>query len=491
MMESLPLFREALQRIALYEKHSQLNAFVHRIPSQSILDQVSKQLSPHNNNNNSLTSEIKGKLIALKANFCVESWPVDACSKALEGYISPFDSTVAERLKKNGAVLTGLTNMDEFGMGSTGETSVHGPTLNPWGSHLSCGGSSSGSAVAVATGSVFCAIGSDTGGSVRLPASHCGVVGLKPTRGAISRFGLIAYASSLDVPGIICQNVNDVRNVFDIVAGPDGKDATCLSKSWKETWLQQNIKREGIKVGLVKDFYLPELSSSVVQAWSDGARILANTGMNVIDGITFPSLPEALAAYYVLAFAEASSNLARYDGVRYGHRTSNPPSRQEGKLDSNLSELHREYARTRTEAFGDEVQRRLLMGALALTSRRNGQSESPSYYALACDVRERLRRDFLNAFETVDVILLPTAPWSPAKREKSENVTKGYVEDTMTVPASLAGLPAISVPATICPETGGPIGLQVIGPAGHDGLVLRIAEILEKGFNFVPFSNRS
>ena len=470
-------------RLTAMEKYAALNAFTHRVPQQVVLDQVMRSLE-----SNAGSPDLRGKLVALKANFCVKDWPSDACSKALRGYVAPFDSTVAERLRSSGAVLCGLTNMDEFGMGSTGETSIHGPTINPWGAHLSCGGSSSGSAVAVATGSVFCAIGSDTGGSVRLPASHCGVVGMKPTRGAISRFGLIAYASSLDMPGIMCQNVRDVQLVLDALAGPDNRDSTCLSSKWKLTWLQQSIKNEGIKVGLAKDFYLPELSPSVVQAWSDGASFLANTGMDVVDGLEFPTLPDSLSAYYVIALAEASSNLARYDGVRYGHRASNTDNGNNGEP----MDLHSEYAKTRTEAFGDEVQRRLLMGSLALT-RRSFKTGDSSYYAMACGVREKIREEFRKAFEKVDVLLLPTSPFSPLKRAKAErsedeDVTKGYVEDTMTVPASLAGLPAISVPARLCGETGGPIGLQVIGRAGQDGTVLRVAEILERGFNFVPFT---
>ena len=477
-MPESALLKEAMQRLAMMDKYHALNAFVYRIPQAVAMQEVTKQIAKGVSPN----SPLRGKLVALKANFCVKDWPSDACSKALSGYVSPFDSTIASRLRANGAVLTGLTNMDEFGMGSTGETSLHGPAVNPWGSDLSCGGSSSGSAVAVATGAVFCAIGSDTGGSVRLPASHCGVVGMKPTKGAISRYGLIAYASSLDSPGIICQNVRDVATVLDVLAGPDGKDSTCLSANWKLSWLEQSITNEGIRVGLPKDFYLPEMSAEVVQAWSDGALILGNAGLHVSETKPLPSLSDALAAYYVIALAEASSNLARYDGVRYGHRSA-----------LNGKDIYEDYAQTRSEAFGEEVQRRLLMGSLALTRQDNAKSTDRSTYALACDVRERLRTEFREAFQDVDVMLIPTAPWSAptlSGRDKN-NVTRGFVEDTMTVPASLAGLPAISVPARLCAESGAPIGLQVVGRAGQDGLVLRVAEILERSFCFTPFTQRN
>ena len=468
----MPLVQEAKARLALLQKYHHINAFTYTLPAAEILNQV--QLAQE--------GKLQGKLIALKANFCVKSWPSDACSKVLSGFKSPFDSTIVTRLKSEGAVIMGLTNMDEFAMGSTGETSVYGATLNPWGSNFSCGGSSSGSAAAVATSSVYCAIGSDTGGSVRIPASHCGVVGFKPTRGAISRYGLIAYANSLDVPGIFAQKVNHVSNVFDVIAGDDEHDMT----SRDVNKLTKPINHSNIRIGLVNEFNFPELDSNVVQAWKSAAEIFNLLGLKIQSGLTLPTLPDCLPAYYVIALAEASSNLARYDGIRYGHRTSFSVS---AYSQQNSNQLHLEYARTRTEGFGDEVQRRILMGSLALTRKKDNPESYSSDYFLANLIREKLKRDFDKIFENVDLILLPTSPWSPLRQKidaKNENVINSYLEDTLTVPASLAGLPAISVPARLCSDTLGPIGVQIIGRSGDDRLVLEAASLLEKGFQFTP-----
>jgi aspartyl-tRNA(Asn)/glutamyl-tRNA(Gln) amidotransferase subunit A len=474
----MALVREAISRLSLADKYANLNAFTYRLPSNVILDSVRHSQAAAS------TSPLQGKLIAVKANFSVKDWPSDACSKALSNYKAPYDSTVAVRLKSDGAVLVGLTNMDEFGMGSTGESSYHGPTNNPYGSHLSCGGSSSGSAVAVATGSVFSAIGSDTGGSVRLPASHCGVVGMKPTRGTISRHGLIAYASSLDVPGIIAQKVRDVSIVLDSIAGSDEKNDLTCRKPWKAIDWSRTSPFSGIRVGLVKEFYHKDLSESVVNIWRKGADLLLGHGMEILGNLSIPTIPDSLSAYYVIALAEASSNLARYDGVRYGYRATNNAS-----LD-----LQQEYAKTRTESFGDEVQRLIIMGSLALTRRHLGNNldEQTSYYDLASGVRQKLCQDFDRVFDQVDLLLLPTAPWPPIKKKNvAFNVTQGYVEDTMTVPASLAGLPAISVPAGICTSSGAPIGLQIIGRFDEDELVIRAAEALEHGLAFPSLFNLS
>ncbi|KAH9260158.1 aspartyl/glutamyl-tRNA(Asn/Gln) amidotransferase, A subunit [Batrachochytrium salamandrivorans] len=441
---------------------SQTNAFVFVRPVEELQALVASQ---------SQVGVFKGKLFGVKANFAVKNWPSDACSKMLDTYRSPFSATVVDLIEKQGGVLAGLTNMDEFGMGSNGQTSRHGPTLNPWNAKLSPGGSSSGSAAAVAEGLVFAALGSDTGGSVRLPASHCGVVGFKPSSGAVSRYGLIAYANSLDTVGILCQRVSEVEQVFEAIipqGDGDGKDMTCTTR------VEPLTVSAPIRVGLCSEFALAGMSPRVIECWKRASEVLAAAKLEIKDLQGFlPTLPEALPAYYVLALAEASSNLARYDGVRYGHRT------QVRGL-----ELQEEYAKSRGEGFGEEVQRRLLMGNLALT-RRNKEDEDTSFYSMAQVVRQRLENDFVGLFGECDVLLLPTSPWpSRELNSLSDNVVDAFLEDTLTVPASLAGLPAVSVPCMVCPDTGSPIGMQIVGQRGQDRLVLHIASMLERGLDF-------
>jgi aspartyl-tRNA(Asn)/glutamyl-tRNA(Gln) amidotransferase subunit A len=441
----------------------------------------------------SIVTNICGKKIAIKANFCVKGWPSDACSKILQGFIAPYSATAVERLENAGAILCGLTNMDEFGMGSEGYTSIYGPTQNPHCPTRSPGGSSSGSAVAVATNSCFAALGSDTGGSVRLPASHCGIVGFKPSRGRISRWGLIAYANSLDTPAILAKNVDDIISVANIVCGPDDKDETCIPTPWKiinNNSTTINFSQQ-LKIGIPLELVnVAELDADIRKIWKNTLQLLTHLGVNLVP-ISLPHLIHALPTYYVLAMTEASSNLARYDGIRYGYRCVNSLE----ELTKKKYSLWEEYSKTRSEGFGINVKERLVMGSLALSMRDEFNS-----YNKALKVRSQIKQDFNNAFQHCNVMILPTSTKIPpllpninCGEQCEDNIIDSFVQDLMTVPASLGDLPAISVPVDWISVTERssssntsqiPIGMQIIGGFGEDEQVLNCAKGLEKVLNF-------
>ena len=411
-------------------------------------------------------SPLAGVPLAVKDIFCVEGTPTTAGSRILEGYRPPYTATPVERLTAAGAPMLGKTNMDEFAMGSSNENSAYGPACNPWSPDRVPGGSSGGSAAAVAAGLAPWSIGTDTGGSIRQPASLCGLVGLKPTYGAVSRYGMIAFASSLDQCGPITRDVTDAALLLrHLVAGRrDPCDSTSVDFP-EEIELPRSQGLDGLRVGVV-----PELSEAAtieagVKAVFDATlERIEELGAGV-EEISLPHTEHGLSAYYVLAPAEASANLSRYDGVRFGLRSG----------DGDLLSL---YERTRAEGFGDEVKRRIMLGTYALSS---GYYEA--YYGRAQRVRTKIAEDFRAAFERVDLVVTPTSP-SVAFRlgERTADPMAMYMSDYCTVPMSLAGLPAISIPAGL--SEGLPVGLQITGPAFSENRILAAAHALERAIGF-------
>jgi aspartyl-tRNA(Asn)/glutamyl-tRNA(Gln) amidotransferase subunit A len=407
-----------------------------------------------------------GVPVAVKDLFCVEGVPSTAASRILEGYRPPYTATAVERLRRAGAPVLGKTNQDEFAMGSSNENSGYGPVSNPWDSERVPGGSSGGSAAAVAAGTAPWAIGTDTGGSIRQPASLCGIVGLKPTYGAISRYGMIAFASSLDQCGPLTRDVTDAALLLRHMVGRDPCDSTSLDFP-EQIELPSSERLDGVRVGVwgFEEEGLDPGVASVCRAAVDRIEELGGTATE----IQLPHAGHGLSAYYVIAPAEASANLARYDGVRYGKRAGN----------GDLTSL---YEQTRHDGFGDEVKRRILIGTYALSS---GYYEA--YYGSAQKVRTRIAQDFSTAFEQVDLIVTPTSPTVAFKLgERTADPLAMYLSDYFTVPMPLAGLPAISIPCGL--SEGLPVGLQLAGPAFSENRILDAAYALEQalGFEGVP-----
>lgn len=410
---------------------------------------------------------LAGVCVAIKANICTKQGITSAGSRMLEHYRSPFDATAVTRLLEAGATLSGTTNMDEFGMGGSTEHSAFGPTRNPWDPARVPGGSSGGSAAAVAAELVPVALGSDTGGSIRQPASHCGVVGLKPTYGRVSRFGLIAYASSLDCIGPIGRTVRDCAKVLTVISGIDHNDATSAAEPVPDMEADLDQPIGALRVGVVRSMLDEHLHPAVAKACQATLDRIIHSGGTVID-IELPHARYAVAAYYLVAPAEASSNLARYDGVRYGYRAKLGPN-------ATIEDL---YTRTRTEGFGPEVRRRIMLGTHALSS-----GYYDAYYLRALKVRRLIKQDYDHAFtqHNLHAIVSPVSP-GPAFRfgEKLDNPMALYLEDQFTVSVSLAGLPAVSVPAGMTDDPMPlPIGVQLIGQAFDEPTLLRVARMLE------------
>ncbi|KAJ2503970.1 Trimeric GatFAB AmidoTransferase(AdT) complex subunit [Coemansia sp. RSA 2052] len=485
------------------KRNSELNAYAAR--------KTPAEISAHE----SSEGPLKDWPIAIKANIATSSSVTSCASRALGTYTSPFQATVVDSLEHSGAVVVGKTNMDEFGMGSKTTFSIYGTTYNPHASEQdtkrkepvesdrhTAGGSSGGSAAAVASGMCRAALGSDTGGSVRLPAAWCGVVGFKPTYGRISRHGLVAYGSSLDAVGIIARNVPDVQCVFRVAAVPDRRDMTCMTSSLRariaalaesRPWVTQIRERDepeaaplaGIRVGIPEEYWVSELSEPALESWKAGASRLAALGCEVVS-VSLPHTPSALPAYYTLAWAEASSNLARYDGIRYGRRSGTRPETRD------LQNASQKYANTRSEGFGAEVQRRILLGTYVMSS-----AASEHYFGPSQKIRRLIQQEFDAIFAlpnalhaagsaatrisrppgAVDVLLFPTATGAaPRLGDQEDSRVANYVNDVMTVPASLAGIPAISVPVGYV--DGLPLGLQLAAQYGDDELLLRVARHL-------------
>jgi len=447
------LVEEHLQRAAKSE--SSVHAFVQLTAERARADadridlarSAGEELGP-----------LAGIPLAIKDNLCTQGVTTTCSSRMLETFVPPYEAAVTERLWRAGGVLVGKTNLDEFAMGGSTETSAFGATSNPWNTDHVPGGSSGGSAAAVATGACVASLGSDTGGSIRQPASFCGVVGLKPTYGRVSRWGLVAFASSLDQVGPFATSVADAAELLQVIAGPDPRDSTCLNAEVPDfsSGLSQSIK--GLKVGVIRECFDAEgLDGEVKASTQAAAAQLEALGAELVE-VSCPRFTDGIATYYVIAPSEASANLARYDGVKYGFRAEDAES------------LAAMTARSRAEGFGAEVQRRILIGTYALSA-----GYVDAYYRKAQQVRTLIRRDFDAAFQSVDVLLTPTAPTTAFRSgAHADDPLAMYLADLLTIPVNLAGLPAISVPCGFS-QAGLPIGVQLIGNVLEEARLLQVA----------------
>ncbi len=406
--------------------------------------------------------KLAGIPVTVKDNICTKGIRTTCGSKILENFVPPYDATVVKRLKAADAVLVGKTNMDEFAMGSSTETSHFGVTKNPYGPDRVPGGSSGGSAAALAAGEAIVALGSDTGGSIRQPASFCGVVGLKPTYGRVSRFGLVAYASSLDQIGPLARNVRDCALLLGVIAGQDPCDSTSADVPVPDYLSSLDKEIKGLKIGLPQEYFAEGLEEEVKSALLSTVKQLQGQGAEV-EEITLPHTEYAIATYYLLATAEASANLARYDGVRYSFREEDP---------ANLDQM---YRRSRSRGFGAEVKRRIMLGTYALSA-----GYYDAYYLKAQKVRTLIMQDFQQAFQKVDVLVTPTSPTVAFKiGEKIDDPLQMYLSDIYTISANLAGIPGISVPCGLS-SVGLPIGIQILGRHFEEETVLQAAYAVER-----------
>lgn len=410
--------------------------------------------------------KLAGVPIAIKDNICTDGIRTTCASKMLEDFIPPYDATVVKKLKEEDAVIIGKTNMDEFAMGSSNENSAFKKTKNPWDLKRVPGGSSGGSAAVVAAGIAPISLGSDTGGSIRQPAAFCGIAGLKPTYGLVSRFGLVAFASSLDQIGPFGKTVRDCALTLEVIAGHDSMDSTSLDKEFDKDYLSAlDGSVEGLKIAVPKEFFGKGLNSEIEKAIKDTIEKLKSMGA-VIEEISLPITEEGLSAYYIISSAEASSNLSRYDGIRYGYRSKNYETIDE------LMEM------SRSEGFGKEVKRRIMLGTYALSS-----GYYDAYYNRAQKLRKKIQEQFKEVFESYDLILSPTSPVIPfLSGEKSSNPLEMYLADIYTVNINLAGVPAISIPCAFSSE-GLPIGVQIIGSHFGEKKILKAAYALEQELN--------
>ncbi len=409
-----------------------------------------------------ISSPLLGIPVAIKDNMCTEGIATTCASKILANFVPPYDATVVARLKQAGAVLCGKPNMDEFAMGSSTENSGYFVTRNPWDLARIPGGSSGGSAAAVAADECIGSLGSDTGGSIRQPAACCGVTGLKPTYGRVSRFGLVAFASSLDQIGPITKDVTDAALLMNVIGGHDPRDSTSADLAMPDMTGALKKDMKGITIGLPREYFIEGMDPEVERAVRDAVKVLEGLGAKVKD-VTLPHTQYAVATYYILATSEASSNLARYDGVKYGHRSSN----HKDLLDM--------YMRSRDEGFGPEVKRRIMLGTYALSA-----GYYDAYYKKGQQARTLIKRDFDEAFKSVDVIATPTAPTAAFKiGEKSADPLQMYLSDIFTISVNLAGIPGISLPCGFT-SSGLPIGLQVLGKHFDEASVLHAAYAYEQ-----------
>lgn len=443
---------------------ARIDAVEDRIRSYVTLDRENAMLTAETQQRNGTAGNrpvLSGIPVAVKDNICTKGLRTTCSSAILNNFIPSYESTCTQKLRDAGAVLTGKTNLDEFAMGSSTENSCIGPTGNPWDLERVPGGSSGGAAAAVAADECIAAIGSDTGGSIRQPAAFCGVVGLKPTYGRVSRYGLVAFASSLDQIGPLTKNVKDAAILMNVICGYDRRDSTSADVPVPDFTAAVGQEIRGLKIGIPKEYFIEGLDSEVERAVRDAIRTLESLGAVPVE-ISLPHTEYGVAAYYILATSEASSNLARYDGVKYGMRVQG----------SDLIEM---YMKTREAGFGPEVKRRIILGTYALSS-----GYYDAYYRKAQQVRTLIRRDFENAFQDVDVIVTPTTPTPAFKRgEKIEDPLQMYLTDIFTISINLAGGPGISVPCGFT-SAGLPVGLQIVGRHFDEETVLRTAHAYEQ-----------
>ena len=447
---SVELTQHFLARIA--QQDSALNSFITVCDDEALAEAKAADAKIAAGNANAWT----GIPFAHKDIFCTQGVKTSCGSKMLDNFIPPYDSTVTRNFKQQGAVCLGKTNMDEFAMGSSNESSYYGRVVNPWGENLVPGGSSGGSAAAVAARLTPAATATDTGGSIRQPAALCGVTGLKPTYGRVSRYGMIAFASSLDQGGPIARTAEDAAMMLNVMASYDEKDSTCIERDVPDYTSTLNNSIEGLNIGLPKEFFSEHLDASMQQQVENAVKELEKLGANIKE-ISLPHTELSVPAYYVIAPAECSANLSRFDGVRYGHRCDDP---------KDLEDL---YCRSRTEGFGDEVKRRIMVGAYALSA-----GYYDAYYRKAQQVRRLIKNDFTTAFNDVDLIVGPTSP-TPAFgfNSKGDDPVKMYLEDIFTISTNLAGLPGMSIPAGTVNNL--PVGLQLIGNYFDEGRLLNVS----------------
>jgi aspartyl-tRNA(Asn)/glutamyl-tRNA(Gln) amidotransferase subunit A len=454
-ISAVELTRACLDRAAATE--SRLNAFI-TLSAREAMEQAEaadQRIAAGN------ASSLTGVPLAIKDIFAVRGVRTTCASKILEHFVPPYDATVIARLRKAGAVFLGKVNMDEFAMGSSTENSAFGPTRNPHDLTRVAGGSSGGSAAAVAADECLGALGTDTGGSIREPASFCGVVGLKPTYSRVSRYGVIAYASSLDQVGPFAKTVRDAAILLREIAGVDPRDSTCSARSVPDYEFALNDKVNGIRIGVPREFFVEGMEREVETAVQSALKQFEGLGARVLE-ISLPHTDYAVAAYYLIATAEASANLARYDGIRYGMRA---------EADNTLDL----YNRTRDRGFGAEVKRRIMLGTFALSA-----GYYDAYYLKAQKVRTLIRQDFEHAFEHCDIIVTPVAPTTAFKLgEKMADPLQMYLSDIFTISVNLAGLPGLSVPCGY-DSLGMPIGLQLIGPPFGEEMILRAGDSYEQ-----------
>lgn len=447
------------------EDNRALNAYVLETPEQALAQAKVADENYAKGTNRAL----EGIPLGIKDLFCTKDIRSTACSHILDGFVPQYESTVTSKLFNDGAVCLGKLNMDEFAMGGSNETSFYGPVVNPWQRErrLVAGGSSGGSAAAVASNICAAATGTDTGGSIRQPSAFCGVTGIKPTYGRCSRYGIMAFASSLDQAGPIAKDVRDCALLLKSMAGYDAKDSTSVNQAVPDFEKVLGRSVRGLKIGIPAEYRPAGLNDEIAACWDKGIEILKQAGAEIVN-VSLPHTKYALAAYYIIAPAEASSNLARYDGLRYGLRV-------------NGDHLDNMYINSRTEGFGTEVKRRIMIGTYVLSA-----GYYDAYYLKAQKVRRLIRDDFLNAFRQCDIILTPTAPTAAfpiGDKSMQENPINMWLNDVFTVSVNLAGLPGMSLPAGLSKD-GLPLGLQLIGRAFDEETIFRTASVLEQEIKF-------
>ena len=430
---------------------SQLNSFI-SVTSEQALHQADQADQARASGDAGL---LTGVPLALKDIFCTQGVKTSCGSRMLDNFIAPYDAHVVEKLKAAGCVSLGKTNMDEFAMGSSNENSFYGAVKNPWDITAVPGGSSGGSAAAVAAGMTPAALGTDTGGSIRQPAAFCGITGLKPTYGRVSRYGMIAYASSLDQAGPMARSAEDCAHLLNVMAGQDLRDSTSVARGVPDYSDTLNAPLSGLKIGLPKEYFGDGLDPAVEKAVREAVKVYESLGATVKD-VSLPHTHFAIPAYYVIAPAEASSNLSRFDGVRFGYRCDDP---------KDLVDL---YKRSRAEGFGDEVKRRILIGTHTLS-----EGFFDAYYTKAQQVRRLIRQDFLDAFEDVDVLMGPASPTPAFDLGAKKDPVSMYMQDIYTIAVNLAGIPGISVPAGMVGRR--PVGLQILGTHFAEAQLLNVA----------------